>query len=50
MGIGNDLPIITPGNCLSANVIRDRLEDYKKDPDSAKDFNSAMDEIKKIIC
>ena len=29
--------------------VRDRLEDYKRDPDSATDFDSAMDEIEQDL-
>lgn len=31
------------------NLVRDRLEDYKRDPDSATDFDSAMDEIEQDL-
>ena len=31
------------------NLVRDRLEDYKRNPDSAMDFDSAMDEIEKNL-
>ena len=31
------------------NLVRDRLEDYKRDPDSATDFDSAIDDIEKNL-
>lgn len=31
------------------NLVRDRLEYYKRDPDSAMDFGSAMDEIEQDL-
>ena len=31
------------------NLVRERLEDYKRDPDSATDFDSAIDDIEKNL-
>lgn len=31
------------------NLVRQRLDGYKKNPDSALDFDSAMDEIEKEL-
>lgn len=31
------------------DIVSERLEDYRKDPDSAMDFDSAMDDIEKEL-
>jgi len=31
------------------NLVRERLEDYTRDPDSATDFDSAIDDIEKNL-
>jgi len=31
------------------DMVRERLEDYEKNPDSAMDFDSAMDDIEKLL-
>ncbi len=31
------------------NLVRERLEDYKRDPDSAMYFDSSLDEIEKNL-